>query len=73
MPMWDYLCRNKTCRYHTTPFEEIVKGKPATHPCTCGDIGDLVKGIRKTNFQLKGTGWYVTDYKDHNSSSSGKD
>lgn len=58
MPLYEYKCEN--C---TKTFEVIQKFSDA--PLTaCPDCG---KGVEKLmslgSFQLKGTGWYNTDYK----------
>ncbi len=60
MPIYEYLCKN--CAYH---FEQLqkVNDNPLLKCPQCGQ-SKLSKLISKTNFQLKGNGWYVTDFKD---------
>jgi putative FmdB family regulatory protein len=57
MPIYEYQCRK--CQEH---FEILQKmsDKPLTKCRKCG--GRLEKQWSSTSFQLKGSGWYVTDY-----------
>ena len=57
MPIYEYLCEK--CDSH---FEVIQKfsDKPLKFCSNCK--GRLTKLISQTSFQLKGSGWYVTDY-----------
>ena len=57
MPIYEYLCEK--CGSH---FEVIQKfsDKPLKFCSNCK--GRLTKLISQTSFQLKGSGWYVTDY-----------
>jgi putative FmdB family regulatory protein len=61
MPIYEYQCKN--CNYH---FEQLQKvdDKPLLKCPQCGQL-KLMKLISKTTFQLKGKGWYVTDFKDN--------
>jgi putative FmdB family regulatory protein len=61
MPIYEYQCKN--CNYH---FEQLQKvdDKPLLKCPQCGQL-KLSKLISKTSFQLKGSGWYVTDFKDN--------
>ena len=56
MPIYEYQC--KKCG----EFEVVQKiTEPQLKRCpTCR--GKVTKLISNTSFQLKGTGWYVTDY-----------
>jgi putative FmdB family regulatory protein len=58
MPLYEYRCNdcNKV-------FEVLQKidAEPLTDCLYCG--GSVEKLISATSFQLKGSGWYVTDYK----------
>ena len=60
MPMYEYQC--DSCGFE---FEKLQKmtDPPLTHCPRCGN-NTLVKLISAAGFQLKGTGWYVTDFKD---------
>jgi putative FmdB family regulatory protein len=57
MPLYEYECDN-----HGHRFEVIVKfSDPPVEKCPqCG--GPVHKLMSAPAFQLKGTGWYVTDY-----------
>jgi putative FmdB family regulatory protein len=57
MPIYEYRCEK--CGSH---FEVIQKfsDKPLKFCSSCK--GRLTKLISQTSFQLKGSGWYVTDY-----------
>lgn len=60
MPIYEYKCQK--CGYE---FEQLQKAtEEPLHTCPeCGKK-KLVKLISNTSFQLKGSGWYVTDFKD---------
>jgi len=68
MPIYEYQC--KTCG----EFEVMQKitDRALSRCPTCR--GKVTKLISNTSFQLKGSGWYVTDYgrKDSTSKSEGK-
>lgn len=59
MPIYDYQCDD--CGH----LFEVIKKRSAPEPAECPDCGaaDPRRAISATAFQLKGTGWYVTDYK----------
>jgi putative FmdB family regulatory protein len=57
MPIYEYTCRK--CKAHIESLQKITD-KPLTKCRKCG--GRLDKQWSSTSFQLKGTGWYVTDY-----------
>lgn len=60
MPIYEYKCQK--CGYS---FEQLqrVTDEP---PCVCPECKSksLVKLVSNTSFQLKGSGWYVTDFKN---------
>jgi putative FmdB family regulatory protein len=60
MPLYEYKCSN--CQ-KTFEFLEKITAEPKT---ICPDCGTptLKRQISPAGFQLKGTGWYVTDFKD---------
>lgn len=60
MPIYEYHCTN--CNHQ---FEEIqgFNDEPLTKCPECGKL-KLEKLISAPAFHLKGTGWYVTDFKD---------
>jgi putative FmdB family regulatory protein len=57
MPIYEYECRK--CKAHVEILQKITD-KPLTKCRKCG--GKLEKQWSATSFQLKGTGWYATDY-----------
>ena len=57
MPIYEYTCGK--CRAHIEVLQKITD-KPLTRHAGCG--GKLTKEWSQTSFQLKGSGWYVTDY-----------
>lgn len=57
MPIYEYQCRK--CNAHNEVMQKMTD-KPLTKCIKCG--GRLEKQWSSTSFQLKGTGWYVTDY-----------
>ena len=56
MPIYEYSCQE------CGDFEvtQKIKGRPLTRCPTCK--GKVKKLISNTSFQLKGSGWYITDY-----------
>ena len=57
MPIYEYRCDG--CN---SVYEEIVRLSDANPPCpTCGDV-NVSRLMSQTSFQLKGNGWYATDY-----------
>jgi putative FmdB family regulatory protein len=56
MPIYEYRCE-KCGTFETT---QKITDKPLGKCPTCK--GKIKKLISNTSFQLKGTGWYVTDY-----------
>ena len=56
MPISEYNCQ-KCGTFETT---QKITEKPLSKCPTCK--GKVKKLISNTSFQLKGTGWYVTDY-----------
>jgi len=56
MPVYEYKCR----RCGDFEVTQRITEKPLSRCPTCK--GKVKKLISNTSFQLKGTGWYVTDY-----------
>lgn len=56
MPIYEYQCQ-KCGTFETT---QRITEQPLSKCPTCK--GKVKKLISNTSFQLKGTGWYVTDY-----------
>ncbi len=65
MPIYEYQCEK--CGQIVENWQKV--SDPPLERCeSCG--GPMKKLISQTTFQLKGSGWYVTDYKKGSSSSS---
>jgi putative FmdB family regulatory protein len=61
MPVYEYQC--KACGTHLEHMQRI--SEPLLTVCPkCG--GELRKLLSLSSFQLKGSGWYVTDYRGKN-------
>lgn len=60
MPIYEYECTS--CHHHFDLIQKINE-EPAT---TCPECAknSLVKLVSAAGFQLKGTGWYETDFKN---------
>lgn len=56
MPIYEYKCQ----RCGDFEVTQRITEKPLSRCPTCK--GKVKKLISNTSFQLKGTGWYVTDY-----------
>ncbi|HZH89601.1 MAG TPA: zinc ribbon domain-containing protein [Pyrinomonadaceae bacterium] len=57
MPIYEYSCQK--CHARVEVMQKITD-KPLKRCESCG--GKLEKEWSTSSFQLKGTGWYVTDY-----------
>jgi putative FmdB family regulatory protein len=66
MPIYEYQCQ-KCGTFETT---QRITEKPLAKCPTCK--GKVRKLISNTSFQLKGTGWYITDYARKGKSDDGK-
>lgn len=60
MPIYEYVCQQ--CGHE---LEKLQKISDAALTCCphCGQ-SSLSKKISAAGFQLKGSGWYVTDFRD---------
>jgi putative FmdB family regulatory protein len=58
MPIYEYRCAK--CGKIFEAMHGITDNDKLTIHEDCG--GDLERLISRTSFQLKGTGWYQTDY-----------
>jgi putative FmdB family regulatory protein len=56
MPIYEYQCQ----KCGTFEATQRITEKPLNKCPTCK--GKVKKLISNTSFQLKGTGWYITDY-----------
>lgn len=59
MPIYEYLCEN--CSKTLEKIQKISDA-PLIECPACGQ-SSLRKKISAVGFQLKGTGWYATDFK----------
>jgi len=57
MPIYEYSCQK--CDHHLEVMQKM-SDKPLTRCPECK--GKLEKIFSQTSFQLKGSGWYVSDY-----------
>ena len=62
MPIYEYLCN--ACGAEKEHLQKISDAPIAACP-DCGS-SSYVKRISAAGFQLKGSGWYVTDFKNNN-------
>ena len=68
MPIYEYQCE----KCGTFEATQRITEKPLGKCPTCK--GKVKKLISNTSFQLKGTGWYITDYaRKDNGKEAGKD
>lgn len=58
MPIYEYACQK--CGHHLELLQKV--GDPAPKRCPNCRKGKMEKMISRTSFQLKGSGWYVSDY-----------
>ncbi len=62
MPIYEYQCQQ--CA-HQCEFLQKFSDEPKTHCPNCNNE-TLKKKISAAGFQLKGSGWYVTDFRGDN-------
>ena len=66
MPIYEYVCQ----KCGTFEVTQRITEKPLGKCPTCK--GKIRKLISNTSFQLKGTGWYITDYARKGKTGDGK-
>lgn len=59
MPIYEYRC--KACGLEFERWQRISDTNPAT--CEACGSEDVARLVSMSSFHLKGSGWYVTDYK----------
>lgn len=69
MPIYEYRC--SACGKSKDILQRL-SDPPATECPSCGQQ-TLVKQVTAAGFQLKGTGWYATDFKNNGSKPAEKD
>jgi putative FmdB family regulatory protein len=67
MPIYEYRC--SACGYQND-FLQKISEPPLTDCPECGKSA-LAKQVTAAGFQLKGTGWYATDFKNKGASKPG--
>ncbi|MCC6917096.1 zinc ribbon domain-containing protein [Nitrosomonas sp.] len=65
MPIYEYACH--ACGLEKEHLQKMSDAPIANCPA-CGS-SDYVKKVSAAGFQLKGTGWYVTDFRNKNTRS----
>ncbi len=68
MPIYEYVCQH--CEKELDQLQKMNEAPLLDCPF-CGQAS-LRKKVSAAGFQLKGTGWYVTDFKDKPKSSEQK-
>ena len=68
MPIYEYACH--ACGLEKEHLQKMSDAPIANCPA-CGS-SDYVKKVSAAGFQLKGTGWYVTDFKNKKPQSGSK-
>ena len=69
MPIYPYLC--SSCGHSKDVLQKIADA-PLTKCPSCG-AESFNKQLSAPAFQLKGSGWYVTDFRDGNKKPEGAD
>jgi putative FmdB family regulatory protein len=69
MPIYEYRC---TACGHQQEFLQKVSDAPRTRCTQCGQE-TFSKMVTAAGFQLKGSGWYATDFKGGGSKPAAKD
>ena len=60
MPIYEYLCQH--CHHNFDVLQKV--SDPDVQDCPkCGETA-VTRLVSAAGFQLKGTGWYVTDFKN---------
>ncbi|AHF97153.1 hypothetical protein DESACE_05540 [Desulfurella acetivorans A63] len=62
MPIYEYKC--SACGQKIELMQKMGSKTPKKCP-VCGANDTLKKLISHSSFELKGSGWYVTDYKNN--------
>ena len=72
MPIYEYAC--KKCEGEFEVSQRITDEPLKRYLCPhCGKRTAVTKLISRSSFQLKGSGWYATDYGKNGSKSSDSD
>ncbi len=68
MPIYEYRC--SSCSHELEALQKF--SDPALTECPSCGTDSLVKLISAAGFQLKGSGWYATDFKGGSGKANGK-
>ena len=60
MPIYEYQC--SSCGHEESALEKM--DAPRVKQCPACGSGELQRLVSAAGFQLKGSGWYQTDFKD---------
>jgi putative FmdB family regulatory protein len=69
MPIYDFKC--SACGHRAEVMRKIADPSVADCP-TCGAHDTFSKMLSAAGFQLKGSGWYATDFKGGSSAATAK-
>jgi putative FmdB family regulatory protein len=69
VPIYEYSCNN--CQHTCEQLESVSALKIQT--CPSCNKETLVRQVSNTSFQLKGSGWYVTDFRGDKKKSDNSD
>lgn len=68
MPIYEYRCR--ACGFEKEYLQKL--SDPVISDCPSCGKAEMAKLVSAAGFQLKGSGWYVTDFKNGSKPGSGK-
>jgi len=68
MPIYEYRCRS--CGFEKEYLQKL--SDPAITDCPSCGKAEMAKLVSAAGFQLKGSGWYVTDFKNGSRGGAGK-
>ena len=68
MPIYAYRC--DACGFQKDVLQKL--SEPALTRCPSCEAESFAKQLSAPAFQLKGTGWYVTDFRDNGKKADGK-
>lgn len=69
MPIYEYVC--SSCSHELEALQKF--SDPVLTECPSCGTDKLTKKISAAGFQLKGSGWYATDFKSNGSKPAAKD
>lgn len=68
MPIYEYRC--SSCGHELEALQKI--SEPALRTCPACQKDDLAKLVSAAGFQLKGSGWYATDFRNNGTKPAAK-